>query len=60
MTKQKKSKIEFHGYVGSLAMLNNGETVRIIGGHNMKLFVRRLDGTIKECYHDDLQHIWED
>ena len=55
-----KKKIEFHGYVGHIARLKSGDNVRILGGHNMKLFVRTLDGDIKECYHDDLQLIWED
>lgn len=57
MTKQKT---EFHGYVGSLAMLKNGKMVRIRGGHNMILFVQTLDGTIEECYHDDLVCIMEE
>ena len=51
---------EFHGYLGNLAVLKNGETVKIIGGQNLKLFVKTLDGTIKECYHDDLQYVMEE
>lgn len=51
---------EFHGYVGSFAMLNNGKTVRILGGHDLKLFVKYLDGSIRECYHDDIKYIMEE
>jgi hypothetical protein len=50
---------EFHGYVGHLAVLKDGRTVRILGGHKFKLFVKDLDGKIEECYHDDLDYIME-
>jgi hypothetical protein len=53
-------KPEFHGYVNNLAVLKSGETVKILGGHHLKLFVKTLDGTIKECYHDDLQYVMEE
>lgn len=53
-------KEEFHGYVGSLARLITGETVKILGGYNLKLFVKDLDGKIKECYHKDIQYIMEE
>ena len=57
--KMKKQHSEFHGYVGDLAVLKNGKTVRILGGYQFKLFVKHLDGTIEECYHDDLDYIME-
>lgn len=50
---------EFHGWVGALAKLKTGEIVKIKGGHSFTLFVQGLDGTIKECYHDDLVMIME-
>ena len=50
---------DFHGWVGSLAKLKTGEVVKIKGGHKFTLFVQDLDGTIKECYHDDLVMIME-
>lgn len=53
-------KPEFHGYVGNLAVLVSGETVKILGGHHLKLFVKTLDGTIKECYHTDLSYVLEE
>lgn len=56
----KKHHSEFHGYVGNLAVLNSGETVQILGGHHLKLFVKTLDGTIKECYHSDLSYVMEE
>lgn len=56
----KKQLSEFHGYVGNLAVLTSGETVKILGGHHLKLFVKTLDGTIKECYHSDLSYVMEE
>jgi hypothetical protein len=53
-------KPEFHGYVGNVAVLRDGSSVKILGGHNSKLFVKTLDGTIKECYHEDLQYVTEE
>lgn len=58
--KTKKESSEFHGYVGNLAVLTSGETVKILGGHHLKLFVKTLDGTIKECYHSDLSYVLEE
>lgn len=59
--KQKKmKKLEFHGYIGNIAVLRDGSSVKILGGHNSKLFVKTLDGTIKECYHDELQYVMEE
>lgn len=55
----KKQPLEFHGYVGHLARLKDGQTVKILGGQNLKLFVRRIDGTIIECYHTDIDFIWD-
>jgi hypothetical protein len=57
---RKMKKFEFHGYVGNVAVLRDGSSVKILGGHNLKLFVKTLDGTIKECYHDDLQYVMEE
>ena len=58
--KMSSKQSEFHGYVGGFAVLKNGKTVRILGGQNFKLFVKHLDGTIEECYHDDLKYIMEE
>ena len=58
--KNNKPRSEFHGYVGSLAMLKTGRTAKILGGHELKLFVKHLDGTIQECYHDDIEYIMEE
>jgi len=56
----KKHRSEFHGYVGNLAVLKNGESVKILGGHHLKLFVKTLDGIVKECYHSDLSYVMEE
>jgi hypothetical protein len=53
-------KPEFHGYVGNIAVLRDGSSVKILGGTGLKLFVKTLDGTIKECYHNDLQYVMEE
>ena len=58
--KMKKELSDFQRYVGNLAVLGNGETVKILGGHHLKLFVKTLDGTIKECYHSDLSYVLEE
>jgi hypothetical protein len=55
-----KPKSEFHGYVNNIAVLRDGSSVKILGGTGLKLFVKTLDGTIKECYHDDLQYVMEE
>jgi hypothetical protein len=53
-------KPEFHGYVGNIAVLRDGSSVKILGGEGFKLFVMNLDGKRKECYHDDLQYVMEE
>ena len=60
LTMNNKHRSEFHGYIDSFAMLKNGKTVKILGGHKLKLFVKHLDGTIQECYHDDIKYIMEE
>lgn len=60
LSAKKMNKSEFHGYVGNIAVLRDGNSVKILGGYNQKLFVKALDGTIKECYHDDLQYVMEE
>ena len=54
------SKPEFHGYVGNIAVLRDGSSVKIVGGRGMKLFVVALDGKEKECYHEDLHYVMEE
>lgn len=54
------SKPEFHGYVGNIAVLRDGSSVKIMGGRGIKLFVKTLDGNEKECYHEDLHYVMEE
>ena len=49
---------KFHGYVNNLAVLDSGKTVKILGGEGLKLFVKDLDGNVEECYHSNIQLIW--
>ncbi len=60
LMKKLMKKLEFHGYVGNIAVLRDGSSVKILGGTGLKLFVKTLDGTIKECYHNDLQYVMEE
>jgi len=57
---RKMKKSEFHGYVNNIAVLRDGSSVKILGVTGHKLFVKTLDGTIKECYDDDLQYVMEE
>ena len=50
---------KFHGYVDHLATLDSGKTVKILGGEGLKLFVKDLDGNVQECYHSNIQLIWD-
>jgi len=49
---------KYHGYVNHLAVLDDGKTVKILGGEGLKLFVKDLDGNVQECYHSNIQLIW--
>jgi len=53
-------KPEFHGYVGNVVVLRDGNSVKILGGTGLKLFVKTLDGKEKECYHEDLHYVMEE
>ena len=48
-----------HGYVNNRAVLDDGKTVKILGGEGLKLFVKDLDGNVEECYHNNLRLIWD-
>ena len=53
-------KPEFHGYVGNVAVLRDGNSVKILEGTGVKLFVKTLDGKLKECYNEDLHYVMEE
>lgn len=57
---KKMKKPEFHGYVNNIAVLRDGNSVKILGGTGFKLFVKTLDGKLKECYHEDLHYVMEE
>lgn len=56
--KDQKIQSEFHGYVGNAIMLNSGKVGRICAGNGLKLYVRMVDGSIEECYHNDIRHVF--
>lgn len=60
LLKKLMKKPEFHGYVGNVAVLRDGNSVKILGGTGVKLFVKTLDGKLKECYHEDLHYVMEE
>ncbi len=49
---------KMHGYVDHLAVLHSGKTVKILEAEGSKLLVKDLDGNVQECYHDNIQLIW--
>jgi hypothetical protein len=53
-------KPEFQDLIGNVAVLRDGSSVKILGEYNQKLFVKALDGSLKECYHSDLQYVMEE
>jgi hypothetical protein len=51
---------KFHGYVGHVAILKDCDykSGKIIGGEGIKLYMQSIDGTVFECYHDNIEYIW--
>ena len=51
---------EFHGYVGHVAILKDcsHRSGKILGGEGVKLFMQAIDGSVFECYHDNIEYIW--
>jgi hypothetical protein len=50
---------KFHGYIGHLAILNNGKTVKILGGKGQFLYVKDVDGMVKECDRNELNYVFD-
>jgi hypothetical protein len=50
----------FHGYIGRVAILKdcNHRSGKIIKGEGFKLTMKSIDGTLFECYHDNIEYIW--
>ena len=46
-------------YVGHVAILEGGKSVKIIGGSGEKIYVKDLDGSTHECYHGELKYIYQ-
>lgn len=57
-TKTQKIQTEYHGYLGHAVLLKNGKVARICAGNGLKLYVKTVDGSIEECYHDDLEYVF--
>lgn len=56
---------EFSGYIGHVVKLKDGTSARIIEGIGKpsfpghKILLRDLDGNEFECYHSDIDHVWD-
>ncbi|AGH26909.1 hypothetical protein SXBG_00174 [Synechococcus phage S-CAM1] len=48
-----------HNYIGSIAMLKTGKSVKILGGTGLELYVQTLDGSVERCYHNQLEYIYQ-
>tara|TARA_A200000113_G_scaffold225308_1_gene245749 strand:- start:2347 stop:2514 length:168 start_codon:yes stop_codon:yes gene_type:complete len=46
-------------YVGHVAILAGGKSVKILGGSGDKIYVKDLDGFTHECYHRELEYIYQ-
>ena len=44
-------------FIGSIVTLKEG-AARVQKVKGDKIFVKKLDGTSKECYYDDIQFVW--
>ena len=44
-------------FIGSIVSLEEG-AARVQKVQDDKIFVMRLDGTLKECYYDEIQYVW--
>lgn len=51
---------KFHGYIGHVAILKDCDykSGKIMSGEGVKLTMQAIDGTIFECYHDNIEYIW--
>lgn len=51
---------KFHGYIGHVAILKDCDykSGKIIGGEGFILTMQAIDGTIFECYHNNIEYIW--
>ena len=45
-------------FIGSVVSLEGVGAARVERVKEDKIFVRKLDGSSKECYYDDIQFVW--
>jgi len=50
----------FHGYIGHVVILKDCEhrSGKIVSGDGIKLTMQAIDGTLFECYHNNIEYIW--
>jgi len=51
---------EFHGYIGYVAILKDCDhrSGKILSSDGIKLKMQSIDGKIFECYHNNIEFIW--
>ena len=54
----KKTMVEFHGYIGHLAVSKTGIPLKFLA-EKPQAFVKTIDGSVIECYHNDIDFIWD-
>ncbi len=54
------TRYDFHGYIGRVAILKDcpHRSGKILSGEGVKLTMQAIDGSIFECYHDNIEYIW--
>jgi|TARA_B100000073_G_scaffold280354_1_gene240944 hypothetical protein len=57
----RKHDSEFHGYVGQLAVLKDCDyrSGKILGGDGYTLYMQAIDGNVFQCYHNNIDFIWD-
>ena len=45
-------------FIGSVVSLEGDGAARVERVKEDKIFVRKLDGSSKECYYEDIQFVW--
>jgi hypothetical protein len=55
------TRYDFHGYIGHVAILKDCQhrSGKILEGEGYRLKMQAIDGSEFECYHDNIEYIWD-
>jgi len=55
------TRYDFHGYIGHVAILKDcpHRSGKILRGEGYKLTMQAIDGSEFECYHNNIEYIWD-